>query len=161
MSRLRDLVFDTLPEAEPEWETPIPLDDPTGQPFPLDALPGIIGNYAVAVAEETQTPLDMAANVALGTISAAAGGKYEVVILEQGWNEPVHIMAVTVADPGNRKSGVIRLITKPIVQYERAVQPDERQALAQWESRLRVLEKQLTSSENGASKKKGGGHADG
>ncbi len=155
------LIVDALPEAEPEWETPIPLDDPTGPPFPLDALPGIIGEYPVAVAEETQTPLDMAANVALGTISAAAGGKYEVVIPEQGWNEPVHIMAVTVADPGNRKSGVIRLMTKPIVQYERAVQPDERQALAQWESRLRVLEKQLASSENGASKKEGGGHADG
>src|SRR5215207_9016288 len=109
VSRLRDVIVDHLPEREPEWETPIRLDDPTGPPFPRAALPGSIGAYAVAVAEETQTPLDMAATVALGTISAAAGGKYEVVIPEQGWNEPVHIMAVTVAEPGNRKSGVIRL----------------------------------------------------
>jgi hypothetical protein len=153
------MILDILPETKPGWETPIPLDDPTGPPFPLNALPGIIGMYACAVAEETQTPLDMAASVALGTISAAAGGKYEVVIPEQGWKEPVHIMAVTVAEPGNRKSGVFRLMTKPIVLHERAVQLDERRSLAQWESRLRVLEKQLASTENAASKKDTG-HAE-
>lgn len=146
------LIVDRLPEIAPEWEAPVPLDDPTGPPFPVDALPGIIGDYVAAVAEETQTSLDMAATVALGTISAAAGGKYEVTIPEQGWREPVHAMFVTVAEPASRKSGVFRLASAPIAAYERHVQPDERKAFGQWESRLRMLEKALSTAENNASK---------
>lgn len=78
------LIVDRLPEPAPQWDAPVPLDDPTGPPFPLDAMTGTSGAFIAAVAQETQTALDMAASVALGTISAAAGGKYEVVIPEQG-----------------------------------------------------------------------------
>lgn len=145
-----------LPDSEPEWEQPTPLDDPTGPPFPLGALPGIVVEFVTAVAEEIQTPPDLAAIVALGTLSAAAGGKYEVVIPEQGWSEPVHIQAVAVAEPGTRKSGIFRRMTVPIVAYERDVQPDECRALAQWESGDRSLVKALASAENAASKPREG-----
>lgn len=141
-----------LPQSEPEWEQPVPLDDPTGPPFPLEALPGMVGTYVAAVAEESQTPPDVAAIVALGTISAAAGGKYEAVIPEHGWREPVHIQAVAVAEPANRKSGIFRLMSGPISEYERDVKPGERRALSQWESRGRSLEKALASAENAATK---------
>lgn len=143
-------IVETLPETE--WEIPIPLDDPTGPPFPLEALPDGIRKYVAAVAEETQTAPDMAATVALGTISAAAGGKYEVVLPEQGWEEPVHIQAVIAAEPGQRKTQVFRLLTAPISRYERDVQPHERGALMQWESRERAMQSALTSAEKAASR---------
>lgn len=152
LSNIEHLIVDDLPELAPEWETPIPLDDPVGPPFSVVSLPGVIRDHVAAVAEETQTPPDLAANVALGTISAAAGGKYEVRIPEQGWTEPVHIMAVSAAEPGNRKTGIYRLMTRPIVEYERRVQPGERQAFAQWESRGRMLEKALSGAESAAGK---------
>jgi len=116
------------------------------------ALPGTIGTYAAAVAAETQTPIDMAAIVILGTISAAAGGRYAVEVSRHGWTEPVHGMFLVVAEPGNRKSAVIRAVTKPIADYERDVQPDERATFAQWESRMRMLEKGLASAETAAAK---------
>lgn len=145
-------ITDELPGAVHVWEPPLPLDTMTGPDFPVDELPGTIGTYCRAVAEETQTDPAMPALVALGTISAAAGGKYDVVIPEHGWNEPVHIMAVTGAEPAQRKTGVFRHVTKPIVDYERLVNPDEHRALAEWESRERVLDKQLSSAENAGSK---------
>lgn len=135
-----------------EWDAPIPLDEPEGPPFPIEALPGTIGTYAAAVAAETQTPIDMAAIVTLGTISAAVGGRYVVEGSRQGWIEPVHGMFLVVAEPGNRKSAVIRTVTKSIADYEHKVQPDERVAFAQWESRMRVLEKALASAETAAGK---------
>lgn len=149
---LEPYIVDTLPSSLDDWDPPVPLDDPTGPPFPLDALPAVIGDYVAAVAEETQTAPDMAATVAFGTLSAAAGGKFEVVIPEQGWHEPVHVQCVTVAEPAQRKTQIFRLMTEPIVAHERNVQPDERRAFAQWESRGRLLEKQLAAAENAAGK---------
>ncbi len=47
--------------AEIKWDTPIPFEKPSLPTFPVDALPKIIKDYVVAVAETTQTPVDMAA----------------------------------------------------------------------------------------------------
>lgn len=149
-------ITDKLPGAVHEWEPPLPLDDMAGPPFPVDALPGTIGAYCLAVAEETQTDPAMPATMALGTVSAAASGRYDVVLPEHGWNEPVVIQAVTGAEPAQRKSGVFRHITKPLVDFERLLNPDERRALAQWQSRERVLEKALQAAENAGSKSEDG-----
>jgi hypothetical protein len=149
---LDGLATDSHQASAEDWDTPIPLDDPKGPSFPVDALPGVVGDYSTAVAEETQTAIDMPASVALGTISAAAGGRYEVLIPEQGWSEPVHIQTVTAAEPAQRKTQIFRLITKPIVEYERNVNPDERRSLGQWESRGRMMEKQLANAESSGSK---------
>ena len=152
LAEVEALTVDRLPTAEREWNMPLPLDDPCGPPFPLEALPETVGAFAAALAEETQTPPDMAATVVLGTISATAGGTYEVVIPEQGWVEPVHGQFVVVAEPGSRKSAVMREATEPIRAYEREMQPGDRRALAEWESQLRVLEKHLATAENAAAK---------
>jgi replicative DNA helicase len=149
---LNTCVRESLPPAQWDWHEPMPLDDMVGPPFPVEQLPGSIGAYVEAVAEETQTPSDLPANVALGTISAAAGGKYEVVIPTQGWREPIHIQAVAVAEPGHRKSALFRRITAPIGEYERTVQPEERKAYAEWESRRRMLENRRTDAEKAVNK---------
>jgi replicative DNA helicase len=138
---------DALPGAQDIWEPPIPLDDPVGPPFPVDALPGTIGAYVLAVAEQTQTPVDMAATVVLGTLSASAGGKYEIVIDEVGWREPAHTQMIVVAEPGQRKTGIFRIITKPLVDHELSVNKEERRALAEWESQERALVQQLQAAE--------------
>lgn len=145
------LIVDELPSAADDWEEPLPLDDSAGPSFPMDALPGVLGEMVAAVSEETQTPPDMAATAALSTVSAAAGGKYQVLIPEQGWEEPVHIMTLVIAPPASRKSSVIRKLTAPIVAHERDVQPEERAAFERWDSKRRALTKQLNALEAGAS----------
>jgi replicative DNA helicase len=146
--QLENHTVEALPGSELDWDTPAPLDSTTGPPFPVEALPGTIGELVLAVAEETQTPPDLAALVALGSLSAAAGGKYVAYVPSSNWSEPVHVMVIPVAEPGNRKSGVFRRITGPIGEWERERNQRESPALAQWESRLRVLEKQLAAAEN-------------
>lgn len=41
---LEPYIVDTLPGSLDDWDPPVPLDDPTGPPFPLDALPAVIGD---------------------------------------------------------------------------------------------------------------------
>ena len=110
---LDDLITDTLPGSVMDWPEPIPLDPTTGPPFPLDALPGTIGAYVSAVAHAFQVPADLPALVALGTLSAAVGGKYTVEPMED-WSEPVHVMTMPALKSGERKSGVMREITRPV-----------------------------------------------
>ncbi len=48
------------------WETPIPFDEYDLPTFPVEALPEVVRRYVLAVAESTQTTVDMAAVEALG-----------------------------------------------------------------------------------------------
>lgn len=149
---LEALIVDTLPGAEPEWEEPLPLDDPAGPPFPIDALPGVIGQFVGAVAVATQTPPGLAAVLALGTLSAAVRGRYVVSIPEHSWQEPVLIQTVAFAGSGERKSAVVRELTAPLASWEREKHLEDESQIQEWESRFRVLKKQLDSAEAAASK---------
>lgn len=70
---------DTPPESGP-FQPFVPLkprvDDLPA--FPVDALPPRLSCYVKAVAEHTQTPVDMAAGVALGVLATCLQGKVRV-----------------------------------------------------------------------------------
>jgi hypothetical protein len=46
--------------------------------FPIDALPKDIADYVSAVAESTQTPIDMAGALSLSALSVCLQGKYKI-----------------------------------------------------------------------------------
>lgn len=83
-------------------------------PFPVDALPGWLADQVAGVAEATQTPPDLAGNVALAVLSAAAAGR-AVVRARPGWEEPANLYTVVALPPGNRKSAVFAAMTRPSV----------------------------------------------
>jgi len=100
-----------------EWEEPIPLESIEYTKFPIDSFPLAIKNYALAVAEDTQTPVDMAGVAALAVMATCVQGKYKVEG-KSGWNEPLNLYNIIVASPGERKSAVLRLLTQPLYDYE-------------------------------------------
>lgn len=102
---------------EIKWDTPIPFEKPTLPTFPIDALPKIIRDYVVAVAETTQTPVDMAATASLAIMSLCMQGRYKV-IGKADWNEPVNLYTLIIAEPSERKSAIIGLMLRPINEYE-------------------------------------------
>lgn len=106
---------------QPAWETPAPLGQ-RGElsPFPVDALPSWVADHTRAVAEETQTPLDLAGCVALAALSTAAGGR-AVVNVRGSWTEPVNLFVLVAMPPGSRKSAVFRGMTAPLLRAERAL----------------------------------------
>lgn len=99
------------------WEQPIPFDEISLPDFPVDALPDAIADYVHAVAESTQTPPDMAATAALAIVALTMQGKYKVRGKDD-WIEPVNLYAVNVAEPAERKSAVISLMTRFMSEYE-------------------------------------------
>ncbi len=85
--------------------------------FPVDALPEVVKDYVIAVAENSQTSPDMAAVISLGVLASCLQGKYVVEGIS-GYCEPLNLYTVVVAAPGERKSSVMKSMTKYLYEYE-------------------------------------------
>ncbi|MFC6083698.1 YfjI family protein [Sphaerisporangium aureirubrum] len=109
--------------ADPHtWETPVPIGQRAQLPtFPAHVFPGWLADFVTALAEETQTPPDLAGCIALAAISTAAGGR-AIVCVRGTWTEPVNIYTVAAMPPGSRKSPVFRAIVTPLLGAEAILQ---------------------------------------
>lgn len=100
-----------------KWERPVPFTDIQLPQFPVDALPSRVRPYVEAVAESTQTPVDMAGSAALAVIASCMQGKYRVQA-KADWIEPTNLYVLIVADPAERKSAIMNLMTRSLRLYE-------------------------------------------
>lgn len=102
-----------------EWELPIPLEAHTELPsFPLEALPSWWREWVEAEAQATQTPVDMAAMLALAVVATACQ-RLLIVRVRKGWTEPPCLYISIALPPGSRKSAVARDAREPLDTYER------------------------------------------
>ncbi|MET7603934.1 YfjI family protein [Streptomyces avermitilis] len=107
---------DTAPDV---WEDPIPLTGRRERPaFPAHVLPAWVREFVTAVAEETQTPVDLAGSIALSVLATAAGGR-SVVHVRGNWREPTNLYTVVALPPANRKSAVFALLSNPLYEAEK------------------------------------------
>ena len=95
------------------WEPPIPFGATGEVPaFPVEVLPGWLGEYVAAVATATQTPPDLAGMLALAVLATVAAGAVEVQP-RPGWREPLCLFVAVGMDAGARKSSVFTALTRP------------------------------------------------
>lgn len=139
--------------SETDWEEPVPLVTDTLPDFPINALTPTLRNYSLAVAETTQTAVDMAAVGTLAVVSAAMRNVYKVEA-KPDWQEPTNIYCVSIAEPSERKTANIAHDTKPVDEYVR-----EYNAMHKVEFEMsRVAKQRLENRKNSlisASRKKG------
>lgn len=130
------VVHGEAPEPSAGWESdPTPLTPRRlTPPFPVDALPPWVADMVIAVAEFTQTPLDLAGCLALAALSTAAGGRAEVEV-RPGWREPLNLYTVVAMPPGSRKSAVFAAMTAPLLEAEAQLVEQARPRIAEAEVR--------------------------
>ena len=112
-------IFDELQNNPMVWETPIPFKSMDLPKFPVDALPAIIGDYVRAVAETTQTSPDMAAVASIAILALCLQGKFKIEG-KKDWIEQLNLYTLIVAQPAERKSAVMALMSAPIKTFENA-----------------------------------------
>lgn len=88
-----------------------------GRPFPVDAFPKIIRNAIYEVEQHTQAPQGLIAASVLGVISLACQNRIDVCRLNN-LRSPVSLFLLTLAESGERKSTVDKLLMKPLYQLE-------------------------------------------
>lgn len=90
-----------------------------GRPFPVHVFPQIIRNAVYEVEQHTQAPQALIAASVLGVISLACQNRIDVCRLNN-LRSPVSLFLLTLADSGERKSTVDKLLMKPLYQLEEA-----------------------------------------
>ena len=136
-----------------KWEEPIPFGKYTILSFPVDALPDDIADYVNAVAESTQTPVDMAGTAALAAIAVCIQGKYRI----QGkadWIEPLNGYFLVINPPSERKSAVESSIVRPLDLYEEQYNIRNAGLVEASKMRKNILEKRRKAIEDAVSKGK-------
>ena len=133
-------------QPTPQWEPPIPFTQHILPAFPVDAFPPAIRDYVLAVAETTQTPVDMAATAALAVLALCQQGKYRIKGKDD-WIEPLNLFTVIVAEPSERKSAVISHMTGAVHRFEAEYNKQHSGAVERSRMEKRILEKQQRNLE--------------
>ncbi len=149
-------VYTPKQEHTPQFPPLIPLTPQWSDlpPFPVDALPDVIRRYVSEVAEHSQTAPDMAAVISLGVLAICLQGKYKVEGTP-GYYEPLSLYTVVIAAPGERKSSVMRDMTKYLYEYEQEYNQarcseirENRQQRESLERQIAGIQKKLERAEN-------------
>ena len=133
------------------WSEPLPFSRYTMAPFPVDALPQAIADYVRAVAESTQTSVDMAGSIAISVLSTCLQKKYRI----QGksdWVEPLNTYVIVIAPPSERKSSVLHLMLQPVNDYEVEYNKTNAAAVEAGRMQKRVLERRQKALEEKVAK---------
>ena len=116
------------------WPELIPLSGKRPDPIPANCVPVWLGEMAQAVSENTETPLEMAALLALAVASSCVSAKADVSP-EPGYSEPLNLYVCPTMESGNRKTAVFSRLIAPLAEWERMeadrVEPVRRRLLSE------------------------------
>ena len=122
-------------------------------PFPVEALPGWMRDFVEAEAEFTQTPVDLAALLALAAAALCASRGVDVEVVP-GWTEPTNLWVVVGLPPGERKSPVFESVTRPITAYLRLVGEQLEKQIGDYNSDVDILKGKIAAAQAAAVKSK-------
>ncbi len=139
---------------ETQWELPVPLGEYHVPPFPLEAFPRELCElceFCAAVAESCQVPVDLVAMLVL-TVGGAALAKTIEVHVRGDHIEPVNLFTATALPPGNRKSSVFRIVTQPLMDFEREEIERLKPIIEQSRNQREILEESLKHAQKKAAR---------
>jgi len=130
-----------MQQLDPKLELPRPPrplieSNPVAQPYPVQALGGILGPAVERMAEVIGVPQALAAQSVLAASALATQGHADLQL--DGRNYPLSLYLITVAASGDRKTAADRCALLPARQWEREQWQRYREQLA----RYRVAQRQ-------------------
>jgi hypothetical protein len=138
--------------GERGWEPPVPIGIAGELPaFPVEVLPGWLGEYVAAVATATQTPPDLAGMLALAVLATVAAGAVEVEP-RPGWREPLCLFVAVGMDAGSRKSSAFTALTRPLADFERQQATAALPGITETATLRRIADQAATTAEAAAGK---------
>lgn len=132
------------------WEAPVPFGEASDPPaFPTSHLPDVLRAFVSGLAEQTQTPVDMAALFTLSVCGVTIAGRVRGY---PWWAEPVPVWAVVAMEPGSRKSAVASEVVRPLQAAEAEGAIKYAPIIREAKVRKKVLEERAGKAESAASR---------
>lgn len=132
--------------CQPEWHEPELLEEYQLPPFPVKRLPVELRDYVMAVSENTATAVDMPAIAALALVAAAVQGKF-VIEGKPDYYEQLNLYFLIIAKSGERKSSIIKTMTRAIYKYEMEENKRRQPMIAEQEAQLNKWRAQIEKYE--------------
>jgi hypothetical protein len=127
----------------PDEPLPLVAELPPAAPFPMDVLPAVLADYGHVIQRCTQAPDALVGNSLLAAASLAVQ-PYANVQLPHGQTVPTSLYVISVAESGERKSAVDRLVLHPHAMFEKAKSDEQREAV---EERKRLPKAEMEKTE--------------
>lgn len=108
------------------------------QTFPIHLFPARIGHAIYEAEQQTQAPLPLIAAEMLGVISLVCQNQIDVCRLNN-LRSPVSLFIVTIAESGERKSTVSKLLMKPLYQREEQLFEQYKQEFINWQNNVKIF----------------------
>ena len=134
--------------GEPElWELPESFDNlKKPAPFPLNSLPLLLRDYLKAVADYVQVVPEMAVLPLLSVLSLCVQGKAVIKHTGNSHTENLNLYTITVASPGERKSGSLKEFMKPIEEYQEQYNKIHAPEIEEYKTERAYLENKRTKA---------------
>jgi replicative DNA helicase len=132
-------------QSGPVWGAIIPFHTLDLPVFPTDVFPPWLRAFVEAISTEKQTPVDLAAMLALSILSTACA-RFVEVHARPGWIEPVNVYTMTVLPPASGKSPTFSAMVAPLEVYEREQVAASKLNIARKQSEHDLLDAQLANA---------------
>ncbi|MDE6788472.1 MAG: DUF3987 domain-containing protein, partial [Ruminococcus sp.] len=124
-------------ECPQDFEKQVPM-----QKFNPDNLPDLLRDYVKAVAEYAQVDVEMCVLPMLSVLSLCVQGKAVVKHPINSHTQPLCLYTLTVAPPGEKKSGALKEFKRPVEKFQKAYNNAHALDFAEYASKIELLEKQ-------------------
>lgn len=128
--------------AAEEWPTLIPLESSELPRLDDHSLPAWAGDFARALADHTETPLELAAGMVLASCSVATARRLRVMV-KPGYFEPCNLWWLVALPSGSRKSAVQKFATDPLLAWEHDQAVDLEPEIKRLTSERRTMEERI------------------
>lgn len=123
------------------WELPKPFDRAVNLPKLTEhCLPPKLWEYLQAVSKYVQVAPEMGVLPMLSVLSLCVQGKAAIAYPANAHTEPLNIYTMTIAAPGERKSGCFKEFISPVNEYQREKNNSLKHAIEQYRTRKAFLE---------------------
>lgn len=119
-----------------------------------DIFEGWLANMISEVAHATQTPPELAASFGLAAVATAVAKRFEVKV-QEGHTEQLCLFTLCALPSGSRKSAVLKLMQRPLLDWERRAALDVQPRIKQAESKGETTKTRIAALRKEASKKDG------
>ncbi len=132
------------------WETPKPFGKEIQlAEFPLSCLPGVLERFVRELSANVQVSPDMCVLPLLSVLSLVTQGKALILNPGGGNTETLNLYTLTVAEPGERKSGVFKALTAPLYSYQKEENERREPLIREYQFKKAVLTKQMETVSKG------------
>jgi len=140
-----------LKQGEPDlWELPKSFEESARLPKLTEScLPPKLWEYLKAVSEYVQVAPEMCVLPLLSVLSMCVQGKAVIRHPKNAHTEPLNIYTMTIAAPGERKSGSFKEFIRPVNEYQAQRNEALRLAVRNYKTRKAFLERQRDNAMKG------------